>query len=146
MRDKEDDRMTTLTGGCLCGAIRYEVAAPIAELRACHCTNCQKASGAQGSVNALVAAADFRITQGTPKRYDSLADSGRTLHRFFCGGCGSPIYTQRNTAPETVVLRAGTLDDPGQMKIVANIWTRSARPWAHIDPKTRLHPGQPEGR
>ena len=133
-----------LTGGCLCGAIRYSVATPITELRACHCTNCQKTSGAGGSVNALVSISAFHITQGTPKRYDSLADSGRTLYRFFCGDCGSPIYSQRQAFPDTAVLRAGTLDDAGEMRITANIWTRSARPWATIDPATKQFPGQPD--
>jgi hypothetical protein len=133
-----------LAGSCLCGAIRYTIDAPVTELRACHCRNCQKTSGAGGSVNAPVASSAFRITQGTPKRYTAVADSGRTLHRYFCGDCGSPIYSQRENAPETAVVRAGTLDNAGDMKITANIWTRSRRPWAHIDPSTKQHPGQPD--
>ena len=135
---------TPLSGSCLCGAIRYTVDVPISELRACHCTHCQKASGAAGSVNAVIPGAAFHITQGRPKRYDSAAASGRTLYRFFCGNCGSPIYSQRATAPETVVLRAGTLDSGDNMNITANIWTASARPWAHIDTASRQFPGQPD--
>lgn len=134
---------TPLTGSCLCGAIRYTIGVPVTELRACHCTNCQKASGAGGSVNAVVPSAAFKITQGTPKRFDSKADSGRTLHRHFCGDCGSPIYSQRATSPETVVVRAGTFDNAEAMKIAANIWTKSARPWAFIDPASQQFPGQP---
>jgi hypothetical protein len=136
---------TPLTGSCLCGAVRYTVSVPITELRACHCTHCQKASGAGGSVNAVIPSAAFRITQGTPKCYASAADSGRTLNRYFCGACGSPIYSQRATALDTVVLRAGTIDGAGDMKITADIWTRSARPWAHIDPASKQFPGQPDG-
>jgi hypothetical protein len=134
----------SLTGSCLCGAIKYTVDAPVSELRACHCTHCQKSSGAAGTVNAVVPTAAFKITQGRPKRYDAKADSGRTLYRFFCGDCGSPIYGQReiNTA-NVVVVRAGTLDNAGDMKITANIWTKSARPWAHIDPASAQNPGQP---
>jgi hypothetical protein len=133
-----------LSGSCLCGAIRYVITAPVTELRACHCANCQKSSGAGGSVNAPVASSAFRITQGTPKRYTAVADSGRTLHRYFCGDCGSPIYSQRENAPEMAVVRAGTLDDAGDMKITANIWTKSRRPWSHIDPASKQHPGQPD--
>ena len=133
-----------LTGSCLCGAIRYSVDVPIKELRACHCTHCQKASGSAGSVNAVIPSAAFHLTQGTLKRYDARAESGRTLYRFFCGDCGSPIYSQRATAPETVVLRAGTLDGGDDMKITTNIWTRSARPWAWIDPASKQFPGQPD--
>jgi hypothetical protein len=134
----------TLAGGCLCGAIRYTVNAPIKELRACHCGDCQKSSGASGSVNAIIPSAALEITQGTPKRYVVTADSGRTLYRHFCGDCGSPIYGQPATRPDIAVLRVGTLDNPGDMKITTNIWTRSARPWAHIDPSSAQHPGQPE--
>jgi len=133
----------TLTGSCLCGAIRYTVAAPVTELRACHCTHCQKSSGAGGSVNAVLPSDAFRITHGTPKRYDARADSGRTLHRYFCGDCGSPIYSQRATNPGMVVVRAGTFDNPGDMKITAHIWTKSARAWSYMDPAATRLPGQP---
>ena len=133
-----------LTGSCLCGTIRYSVSVPITELRACHCTNCQKASGAGGTVNAMIPSAAFRLTQGTLKRHTGIADSGRTLHRYFCGDCGSPIYSQRVNTPEMLSLRVGALDNAGDMKITAHIWTRSARPWSYIDPATQRHPGQPD--
>jgi hypothetical protein len=135
---------TPLTGSCLCGAIRYTVNVPVTELRACHCTHCQKSSGASGTVNAIIPSSAFKLTQGTPKRYDAKADSGRTLYRYFCGDCGSPMYSQRATAPERVVVRAGTFDDSSGMKITGNIWTASACPWAYIDPVSTQHPGQPQ--
>jgi hypothetical protein len=133
-----------LTGGCLCGAVRYTLSVPVTELRACHCTACQKASGAAGSVNAAIASSAFQLTQGTLKRYSATADSGRTLHRYFCGDCGSPIYSQRATTPENMVVRAGTLDNSSGMKITTNIWCRSARPWDYIDPASKQFPGQPD--
>jgi hypothetical protein len=133
-----------LAGSCLCGAIRYSVDVPVTELRACHCVHCQKTSGAGGSVNAVIPSSAFTITQGAPKRYAALADSGRTLYRYFCGDCGSPIYSQRATTPETVVVRAGTLDNAPDMKIATTIWTRSKRPWAWIDPSSKQFPGQPD--
>ena len=142
--EEEDALSEPVTGSCLCGAIRFAIEVPVKELRACHCRNCQKASGAAGSVNAVVPSASFRLTQGKPKRYSARADSGRLLHRHFCAECGSPIYSQRDTTPETVVVRAGLFDNAGEMRIVSNIWTKSARPWAHIDPASTQHPGQPD--
>jgi hypothetical protein len=135
-----------LTGGCLCGAIRYTVAAPITELRVCHCRDCQKSTGTGGSVNAMLKSADFRITQGTPKRYTMTADSGRVLHRFFCGECGTTLLSRRELTPENTSLRIGTLDaeHAGGMRIVANIWTGSARSWSYIDPATQRVAGQPD--
>jgi hypothetical protein len=131
------------TGGCLCGAIRYTVNAPVTALRACHCTHCQMTSGSGASVNAVILSKDFALTKGAPKRYSDRADSGRTLQRFFCGDCGSPIYSQRDGTPERVVVRAGTFDDSSGMKISTHIWTRSARPWSHIDPDAEQLPGNP---
>lgn len=133
----------TLSGSCLCGAIRYTVSTPITELRACHCTHCQKGSGTGASVNAPLPASAFKLTQGTLKRFTDKADSGRTLYRFFCGDCGSPIYSQRETTPENIALRIGTLDSPPPMKLTAHIWMKSARPWSHIDPSSKQFPGQP---
>ncbi len=132
-----------LKGGCLCGAIRYTIQAPVADLRACHCTHCQRTSGTGATVNAAILSKDFALTQGTPKRYTDKADSGRTLYRFFCGDCGSPIYSQRETAPERMVVRAGSFDDSAHMKITTHIWTKRARPWSHIDPDTEQLPGNP---
>ena len=132
-----------ITGGCLCGAIRYSISAPVTGLRACHCTHCQKTSGTGASVNAVVLSKDFKLTQGTPKRFTVKADSGRTLFRHFCGDCGSPIYSQRETTPERIVVRAGTIDDSSGMKITTNIWTSSARPWSWIDPASEQVPGNP---
>ena len=131
-----------LAGGCLCGAVRYSISAPVTSLRACHCRNCQKHSGAAGTVNAIVPSDSFGITKGEPKRYDDEAtQSGRTLSRHFCGTCGSSIYSRRNPDPGFVVVRAGSLDDSNGMKITGNIWTASARPWAYIDKSTERHPG-----
>ena len=130
-------------GGCLCGAVRYAIAAPIAALRACHCTHCQKNTGTGMSVNAVVAGPDFAITQGAPKRFTTRADSGRTLYRYFCGDCGSPLYAHREASPERVVVKAGTLDDSSALKVTAHIWTKSARPWSWIDPAAEQLPGNP---
>jgi hypothetical protein len=136
--------MTLLNGGCLCGAIRFSIAAAVTELRACHCTSCQKVSGAGGTVNALVASKDFRMEKGSLKRYSAKADSGRMLHRYFCGNCGSHIYSQRDVNPERMVVRAGTIENAPPMKLGAHIWTKSKRPWSYIDPASSQIPGQPD--
>lgn len=132
-----------LTGGCLCGAIRFTVSAPVTGLRACHCTHCQKTSGTGASVNAVIRSGDFTLTQGAPKCYAVRADSGRTLLRYFCDECGSPVYSRREASPERMVVRAGAFDDSSAMRITSHIWTRSARPWSHIDPALEQLPGNP---
>lgn len=129
------------TGGCLCGEIRYRISQPVTDLRVCHCTHCQRASGTGGSINAIVPAASVTFTQGTPKRYIDTADSGNKLYRHFCGNCGSPIYSHRSTSPDIWVVRAGSFDDSSQMRITGHIWTASARPWSHIGEGIEALPG-----
>ena len=131
----------SLTGGCLCGEIRYELATPIEQLVQCHCRSCQQGSGAGASVNAMIASKDLEFVKGEPKVYIDTAASGNRLFRAFCANCGSPIYSQREATPERRTLRAGSMDDSNAARIVMNIWTRSARPWAYIDPGLLSHEG-----
>jgi hypothetical protein len=122
-----------LTGGCLCGEIRYVVEAPVERLAACYCTDCQKRTSAAGSINAVVPASAFRIVQGQTKVFTKTADSGNALHRHFCGTCGSWIYNPLGSDPNTIVLKAGTFDRHDGMTIGLNLWTRSRPEWAPLD-------------
>lgn len=127
------------TGGCLCGAIRYVVTAPLAQISACHCTHCRRISGAGCSHNAIFDSATLTFTKGAPKRYVDRADSGNKLHRYFCADCGSSIMSQREKVPEIVVLKVGTLDDASGLTLYRDVWTDSALPWVHIDDATEHH-------
>ena len=129
-----------ITGSCLCGKIRYEVNQPLHNVIACHCTHCQKISGAGASFNTVVPTSAVKFISGHPKYFKDTAQSGNILNRYFCGDCGSSIYSQREKSPEMTILKVGTLDAPGDMKLIMNIWTKSARPWMYIDPATECHP------
>ena len=122
-----------LTGGCLCGEIRYVVDAKVERLAACYCTDCQRMTSAGGSINAIVPASAFRLTKGQTKVFTKMADSGHALHRHFCGDCGSWIYNPVGGDPDHVVLKAGAFDRHDGMTVVLNLWTRSRPPWALID-------------
>ncbi len=129
-----------ITGGCLCGKIRYSVNQPLQSIIACHCINCQRSSGSGAMHNAVAPTSAVTITAGQLKVFADTAASGNTLNRYFCGDCGSPIYSQRATMPEVMVIKVGTLDDSNAMKLVMNIWTKSARPWMYIDPASACYP------
>ena len=122
-----------LTGGCLCGEIRYVVDAAVEKLAACYCTDCQRMTSSGCSINAVVPASAFRLTKGETKVFTKTADSGHALHRHFCGDCGSWIYNPMGGDPEQIVLKAGAFDRHDSMKIVLNLWTRSRPPWAPMD-------------
>ena len=134
------------SGGCRCGAVRYEVSAEPIAVMDCHCRDCQYASGGSHTTAVVVPATAFKITKGTPKRYASKGDSGRDIARGFCAECGSPLFSE---PPGDVmrVVKAGSLDDPSWLKVGGALYTASAQPWAHID-ETKLRfekmpPGAP---
>ena len=122
-----------LTGGCLCGEIRFVVECAVDRLVACYCSDCQRMTSSGGSTNALVPASAFRLVRGQTRVFSKVADSGNTLDRHFCGNCGSWIYNPKGDDPEFVVLKAGTFDRHDGMTIRLNLWARSRPPWAPMD-------------
>ncbi len=134
------------TGGCLCGAIRYESDGDVMFALRCHCRDCQRQSGAASVAAIRVPAAQFRISKGTPKRFVTHGDSGNEITRSFCGDCGTPLYVQVATRPDMVGLRICTLDDPGWFRPDADIFVRSAQPWEPIDPTVPQYPDYPPGK
>ncbi len=123
--------MANITGGCLCGAVRYEcTAAPIMQAN-CYCRDCQKAGGGAGANAVLVPKDAFKVTKGELKYYESTADSGNKVRRGFCANCGSGINAMQAGA-SMVTIKAGSLDDPNLFQPTAAIFVSSAPRWAHI--------------
>lgn len=118
-----------LTGGCPCGAIRYEIASFPLLLYTCNCTNCQRTSGSAFALNMPVASKDFHVLQGEPKGWRRLSPSGVDVTSWFCGDCGGRIYGERVGRPQSINIRAGTLDDTSWLVPVAHMYTKSAQPW-----------------
>jgi hypothetical protein len=137
---------TVRTGGCLCGKIRYECEGEPAFSLLCHCRDCQRQSGSAFIAAARMPATGFKITQGEPRRYISKSDSGNDITRVFCGDCGAPLYIQVSTRPDLIGLRVTTLDDPSWFRPDANIFTKSAQPWDHLDPAVPSYETYPTGQ
>jgi hypothetical protein len=138
--------MTVRTGGCLCGAVRYEAGGePLFSLQ-CHCRDCQRASGAAHVSAVRLPSAEFRITKGTPKTYIAKSEAGNDISRVFCSDCGTPLYVQVSTRLDMVGLRVTTFDDPSWFKPDANIFTKSAQPWDHMDPAVPAFGTYPVGK
>jgi len=119
----------SITGHCLCGAIQYEIANAPTTMGICHCKNCQRQAGSAFSTLAGVPVADFRMT-GEAKLYeDADTDSGNTVQRFFCGTCGSPIYSAIPSMPDQIFLKTGTLDDTSGFAPLFNVWCSTKQDW-----------------
>lgn len=94
-------------GGCLCGAIQFEINGPIRDIIHCHCSQCRRAQGTAFATNANVDAKDFRFVCGQDQLSEYVMSDA--FSKFFCRHCGSPILGQRHNKPDVVRIRLGTI-------------------------------------
>ena len=120
--------MTERTGGCLCGAVRYTLRSEPVATAVCHCTHCQKQSGAMFSTNLVVPESAFELT-GETKVYADKGDSGQAVLRVFCGACGSPILSRAGIMPGMALVKAGTLDDFSGLTPAIEVYADHAAAW-----------------
>jgi len=130
------------TGGCACGAVRFKVTAPFMGVGACHCTDCQKASGGAANYVALAPADALTLTKGQPKVYRSKADSGSEASRIFCAECGTPLWSEPAQAPFKPV-KIGALDDSSDLTPGMHIYVSSAPKWHLMEPDLPAFPKMP---
>ena len=121
---------TAVTGGCLCGRVRYKARVFLQNGYICHCTICQRSTGQPAEITVLIKAGTLRYLQDEPKYYVS-SDTGK---RGFCGHCGSRIIWQA-LRPEDDWLTnvtVGTLDRPSVARVTRHIYADTQLPWYHV--------------
>jgi hypothetical protein len=101
-----------LTGGCLCGAVRFVISEPLGEAGYCHCTRCRRRTGTAASVQARVAPGSLRIAAGTERVRAYRPPGG--FEKLFCALCGSSLFSRNPDRHDEMSVRLGALDeDPG---------------------------------
>jgi hypothetical protein len=131
-----------LTGGCHCGAVRYEAAETPKRHSICHCTDCRRSAGAPLVAWAVYDKDDVKVTKGQPKMRDS-SSYGR---RYFCGDCGTGLfYTSDQYLPGLIDIATATLDEPDRLPPPeAQVQTAERIGWAkdlHRLPEFERYPG-----
>jgi hypothetical protein len=121
------------TGGCACGAIRYEIAGEPLVQNDCQCLDCQHMSGTGHGSYLTFPNAGVKQT-GAATRWDIVGDSGNVKTRAFCPACGSPVYMTFSAMPEVFTVHAASLDDPSRYKPQAVTYTVRGHAWDHFDP------------
>ena len=124
--------MTKLDGGCRCGEIRYRVTGAPKFIVACHCTDCQQLSSSAYALGMVLAEDGFSLTQGTPREWAKQTASGGTSTAYSCPTCAGWTHTRPKVDGDLVIVRPTTLDDASWVRPVAEIWTKSALPWARM--------------
>lgn len=99
-----------LTGGCYCGAVRYEANGDPMMKAQCHCRECQYITGGSPNVFVAMPVSGFSYTSGEPKGF-TRTDLARAVTREFCANCGTHLATRPPGFP-AVIVKVGTLDDP----------------------------------
>lgn len=119
-----------LKGGCLCGALRYEVRGRPFMLTACHCLDCQKRTDSAYSMNLQTPTQHFVVMAGEPIEAEMPTPSGSTTTHLYCAACYCRIASKPNAQPGVIAVRPGTLDDTRWVAPVVHLFARSALPGA----------------
>ncbi len=133
------------TGGCACGAIRYEASGePIAQNH-CQCRDCQRRSGTgHGSWLTFPRRAEVAIT-GEARIWTVAGDSGNEKLHAFCPNCGTPVYLTFAAMPDLVAIPAASLDEPGNFDPQMVTYASRRHAWDTIDPALRQFERMPPG-
>ncbi|HUA90730.1 MAG TPA: GFA family protein [Steroidobacteraceae bacterium] len=119
-------------GGCQCGAVRYQVAGPLRQVVACHCTQCRRITGHYLAATAA-RRSDFSLTSERALRW---YDSSAGAQRGFCGECGATLFWQAR-GRDYISIAAGSLDDAAGLKIVCHIFCADKGAYYEIEPGAR---------
>jgi hypothetical protein len=119
-----------LTGGCGCGAVRFEIAEPLGVATYCHCTRCQRRTGAAASPGARLAPGSLRLLAGEEHVAAWAPEGG--FEKLFCARCGSALFARDPQDPSVMTVRLGAVDgDPG-VRPSAHQFVADAAPWEPI--------------
>jgi hypothetical protein len=119
-----------LTGGCLCGAVRYEVTEALVSAGYCHCTRCQRRTGTAAAASARIAPGSLRVVSGEELIKAWQPQGG--FAKLFCSNCGGALWSRSPDDPEVISIRLGTFDrDPG-IRPMWRTFVAYAAPWEPI--------------
>jgi len=120
-----------VTGGCYCGEVRYEVDGPQEAAFQCHCRECQYLTGGNANIVVVFAESDFRYTKGLASSF-ARTDLENPVTRHFCGACGTGIGSRSPSRPNSMIVKVGTLDNPGEYQAQAAIFTCDRQAYHYI--------------
>ncbi len=131
-----------VTGGCMCGSVRYVLTGPIKSVGICHCNSCRKSASSPSMAWLTVGASDFRTVAGEPSAYRS----SEKVTRTFCGKCGSPLTYHSDNAPSEIDVTAVSLDMPDLLPPTHEGWLEEKLGWTVVNPMLAHFPRGTSGK
>ena len=131
-----------LSGGCMCGAVRYKISeSPIAS-GVCHCNRCQPQSGSAFSTVIIIKRSTITL-DGETAVFEDIGASGFRVARRYCPRCGSPLTTEPDVAPDVMFVKAGGIDSNVWFHPVVELFVGRRRPWVAPVPGAQQYQGNP---
>jgi hypothetical protein len=121
---------TPLRGGCLCGAVRFEVTAPLVSASYCHCTRCQRRTGTGASAQASVEPGSLRLVQG--EEHVRAWEPPDGWPKLFCSQCGGALFSKDPTRDDAFSVRMGAFDEDPGIRPSYRQYLRSAAVWEPV--------------
>lgn len=133
-----------VSGGCQCTRVRYALIRDPITVYACHCSDCQTATGSSFALSMYVPADGVEVGPVQPTGWEFNLPDGRKRNFVGCPDCATILWVVPSRFPELLCLQPGNLDDTSWFQPVAHIWVRSAQPWVRLDPGVLCYDTQPE--
>ena len=124
-------------GGCLCGAVRYQLSGPVTALCFCHCASCRRATGAPMVPWGTFAREAVRITHGRLSEYRSSPQ----VWRGFCSRCGPSLSYRHEARAAEIDVTLATLDEATQLPPTMHVWVADKLPWVTMEDGLPQFPG-----
>lgn len=130
-----------MEGGCTCRSVRYRMTSKPMFVHCCHCTWCQRETGAAFALNAMIEADRVELLQGEVEVIDTPSNSGKGQKVSRCPKCRIALWSNYSGAGDAVrFVRVGTLDEPGRFPPDIHIFTSTKQPWVMLPPGTPAVP------
>ena len=129
------------SGGCLCGAVRYECANAPIMAGTCHCRDCQRHSGSAFATLMIFRKESVTFSGDPLSTFTHRGESGKQVSRCFCGTCGSAVAADYDVTPDFTVIMGGTIDDPALVRPEWTLYSASKQPWVELPPHMKTFEG-----
>lgn len=128
MTDSLPEVPNSMTGGCMCGAVRYRISEKPIVTGLCHCNRCRPQSGSAFSTIIIIKRATFTL-EGETTVFEDIGASGMRVGRRSCAQCGSPLTTEADVAPSMMFVKVGGIDNNERFQPAIELFVGRRRPW-----------------
>ncbi|MCP4430669.1 MAG: GFA family protein [Gammaproteobacteria bacterium] len=130
MNDRNESQLPDLTGGCLCGGVKYRIRGPRRHIIDCHCENCRRTHGHFAAYTAVNKASLALLSEQSLKWYH---DSSPDIYRGFCDNCGASLFWDARKSDNKISISAGSLDPGNGLKTVGHVFVAESGEYYEIE-------------